>query len=144
MGEQDLEDALPNPLFAPALIATGHRRPRPEALGQFAPRRAGASHPEHAFHHQTMIDGRTARLRLLRRQEGTQLLTHLSPRERRVIQTRYQLGHEATAGIEDIPLSYTEVSRQLDMTTGLVKAVETRALIKLRFWAERKPYVPGG
>ncbi len=77
MGEQDLEDALPNPLFAPALIATGHRRPRPEALGQFAPRRAGAYHPEHAFHHQTMIDGRTARLRLLRWQEGTQLLPML-------------------------------------------------------------------
>ena len=76
--------------------------------------------------------------------EVAALLTHLSPRERRVIQTRYQLGHEATAGIEDIPLSYTEVSRQLGMTTGLVKAVETRALIKLRFWAERKPYVPGG
>ena len=76
--------------------------------------------------------------------EVAALLTHLSPRERHVIQTRYQLGHEATAGIEDIPLSYTEVSRQLGMTTGLVKAVETRALIKLRFWAERKPYVPGG
>src|SRR5215469_3371741 len=77
-------------------------------------------------------------------QEVAALLTHLSLRERRVIQLRYQLGQEATAGVEDIPLSYTEVSRQLGMTTGLVKAVETRALVKLRFWAERKPYGPGG
>ena len=31
--------------------------------------------------------------------EVAALLTHLSPRERRVIQTRYQLGHEATHGL---------------------------------------------
>ena len=71
------------------------------------------------------------------RTEVADLLTHLSPRERQVIQIRYQLGQEATAGMEDIPLSYTEVSRQLGMTTGLVKAIETRALLKMRFWAER-------
>ena len=76
--------------------------------------------------------------------EVADLLNHLNPRERRVIETRYQLGHEATSDIEDIPLSYTEVSRQLGMRTRLVKAVETRALVKLRFWAERKPYVPDG
>ena len=72
------------------------------------------------------------------------LLTHLSPRERRVIQTRYQLGPTGAYNVEDLPLPYTEVSRQLGMTAGLVKAVETRALIKLRFWATRAPYVPGG
>ncbi len=72
--------------------------------------------------------------------EIAELLTHLSPRERQVIQTRYQLGQTANAG--DIPLPYTEVSRQLGMTTGLVKAVEERALLKMRFWAERRPYVP--
>ena len=77
-------------------------------------------------------------------QEVAALLTHLSPQERRVIQTRYQLGQEATASIEDIPLPYTEVSRQLGMTTELVKATETRTLLKLRFWAERRPYVPTG
>ncbi len=71
-------------------------------------------------------------------QEVAELLTHLSPRERRVIQTRYQLGQTATSGVEDIPLPYTEVSRQLGMTTGLIKAIETRALMKLRFWAERR------
>jgi RNA polymerase primary sigma factor len=69
--------------------------------------------------------------------EVADLLKHLSPRERRVIQARYQLGPTGAYGVEDIPLSYTEVSRQLGMTTGLVKAVETRALLKLRFWAER-------
>ena len=69
--------------------------------------------------------------------EVAALLTHLSPREQRVIQARYQLGQTATYGVEDIPLSYTEVSRQLGMTTGRVKAIETRALVKLRFWATR-------
>ena len=70
-------------------------------------------------------------------QEVAALLTHLSPREQQVIQTRYQLGQTGAYNVEDIPLPYTEVSRQLGMTTGLVKAIETRALIKLRFWAER-------
>jgi len=70
------------------------------------------------------------------------LLKHLSPREQQVIEMRYQLGQ--TADVGDIPLPYTEVSRQLGMTPGLVKAIETRALIKLRFWAERRPYVPSG
>ncbi len=61
--------------------------------------------------------------------EVTELLKHLSPRERQVIQTRYQLGQTGAYNVEDIPLPYTEVSRQLGMTTGLVKVIETRALI---------------
>ncbi len=76
--------------------------------------------------------------------EVAALLTHLPPREQKVIQMRYQLGQEATTGIEDIPLPYTIVGQQLGMTTGLVKAIETRALMKLRFWATRSPYRPGG
>jgi RNA polymerase primary sigma factor len=76
--------------------------------------------------------------------EVAALLTHLSPRERRVIQIRYQFGQTGAYNIEDLPLPYTEVSRQLGMTMGLVKAIETRALRKLRFWATRSPYVPGG
>jgi len=76
--------------------------------------------------------------------EVAALLTHLSPREQRVIQACYQLGQAGAYNVEDLPLPYTEVSRQLGMTAGLVKAVETRALIKLRFWATRAPYVPGG
>ncbi len=69
--------------------------------------------------------------------EVAALLKHLSPRERQVIEIRYQLGPTGAYSVEDIPLPYTEVSRQLGMTTGLVKAVETRALLKMRFWAER-------
>jgi len=69
--------------------------------------------------------------------ELAELLKHLSPRERQVIEIRYQLGPTGAYSVEDIPLPYTEVSRQLGMTTGLVKAVETRALLKMRFWAER-------
>jgi RNA polymerase primary sigma factor len=76
--------------------------------------------------------------------EVADLLKHLSPRERQVIEARYQLGYTGTYGVEDIPLPYTEVSRQLGMTTGLVKAVEARAFVKMRFWATRSPYVPGG
>ncbi len=76
--------------------------------------------------------------------EVAQLLKHLSPRERQVIQTRYQLGQATTCSMENIPVPYTEVSRQIGMTTGLVKATETRALMKLRFWATRSPYVPSG
>ena len=67
--------------------------------------------------------------------EVAELLTHLSPQERRVIETRYQLGQTASA--EDLPLPYTSVGRQLGMTTELVKTIETRVLLKLRFWATR-------
>ncbi len=70
------------------------------------------------------------------------LLKHLSPQERRVIEMRYQLGQTCASSMEDIPLPYTEVSRQLGMTVGLVKATETRALLKMRFWATRVPYRP--
>ncbi len=71
--------------------------------------------------------------------EVAELLNHLSPQERQVIETRYQLGQATTYGIEDIPLPYTSIGRQLGMTASLVKTIETRALLKLRFWAERRP-----
>ena len=35
--KQDLQDARPDALFAPALVATGHRGPGSETLGQFTP-----------------------------------------------------------------------------------------------------------
>jgi len=69
--------------------------------------------------------------------EVAELLKHLSPRERQVIEMRYQLGQATTYSMEDIPLPYTEVSQRLGMTTGLVKTIETRALMKMRFWAEQ-------
>ena len=70
------------------------------------------------------------------------LLKHLSPQERRVIELRYQLGQTRASSMEDIPLPYAEVSRQLGMTVGLVKATETCVLLKMRFWATRVPYRP--
>jgi RNA polymerase sigma factor (sigma-70 family) len=71
--------------------------------------------------------------------EVAELLKHLSPRERQVIQTRYQLGPTGAYSVEDIPLPYTIVGQQLGMTPGLVKAVEERAFVKMRFWAARSP-----
>jgi len=71
--KQDLQDARPDALFAPALIATGHRRPGPKVLGQFTPGRAGSGDPQHAFDDQAMISRRASCLRLLWRQEGRQL-----------------------------------------------------------------------
>ena len=65
------------------------------------------------------------------------LLQQLTPQERAVVMQRYQLGRDAEHGIEDIPLPYAEVGRRLQMTDRLVKAVEARALVKMRFWAER-------
>src|SRR2546428_8861817 len=72
--QQDLQDASPDPLFHPALIAAGHGRPGSEALGQFAPGRASMRDPEHTFHHQAMIDRRTPCRRLLWRQEWAHFL----------------------------------------------------------------------
>jgi hypothetical protein len=44
-------------------------------LRQFAPRGASAHDPEHALHHQAMIDRRTPRLWLLRGKQGSKLLS---------------------------------------------------------------------
>ena len=72
--KQDLQDACPQTLFEPALIAAGHRRPRSKARGQFPPGGTGPCDPEHGFHDEAMIGGGTARHRLLWGQERTQLL----------------------------------------------------------------------
>lgn len=71
------------------------------------------------------------------RAELAELLKHLTMQERQVIEVRYQLGGEAQYSVEDVPLPYAEVGRRLGMTDKLVKSVEARALMKLRFWAER-------
>ena len=86
-GRYSITTSLQDVLY-PALVATGHRRPRPKALGQFAPGRARARHPEHRFHDQAMVASWTARLRLRRRHERTELLPVLisegrQPRHRR-------------------------------------------------------------
>src|SRR5258708_25473284 len=75
---QDLQDASPPSLFAPALIATGHRLPRSEAFGKLAPRRTRPHDPQDAFHDQTMLDGGTTGGGLLG-QERPQLFPALRP-----------------------------------------------------------------
>ncbi len=65
------------------------------------------------------------------------VLKYLTPQEQRVVVCRFQLGQDAGHGVEDIPLPYTVVGRQLGMTRRLVVAVEARAFAKLRFWLER-------
>src|SRR5258708_12863535 len=74
---QDLQDASPPSLFAPALIATGHRLPGSEAFGKLAPRRTRPHDPQDAFHDQTMLDGGTTGGGLLG-QERPQLFPALS------------------------------------------------------------------
>jgi DNA-directed RNA polymerase sigma subunit (sigma70/sigma32) len=61
------------------------------------------------------------------------LLHYLYPDERRVIVCRYQIGHETRYGIEEIPLPYIEVARQLHLTRERVKTLEERALRKMRY-----------
>src|SRR5260221_2750207 len=85
---QDVQDTIPEAFFAPTLVAAGHGGPWPEAFRQLAPGRAGAYHPEHAFHDQAMIDGGTARLRLLRWQEWLKLLPVLVGERRDPKQTQ--------------------------------------------------------
>src|SRR6266478_4636137 len=46
---QDLQDASPATLFAPALIATGHRLPGSEAFGKLSPRRTRPHDPQDAL-----------------------------------------------------------------------------------------------
>ena len=65
------------------------------------------------------------------------LLQHLTQQERQVIEWRYQIGPKAVYGVEEIPRPYTEVARRLGRTTDFVKTVEGRALMKLRYWAQR-------
>lgn len=48
------QHALPHTLLAPAQ-ARGDTLPRPEPLGDIAPRAARAVHPQDALHHQAMV-----------------------------------------------------------------------------------------
>src|SRR5258708_39198614 len=49
--------------------------------------------------------------------EVAELLMHLSPRERRGIQTRYHLGQTTTPGIKENPIPHTHLGQPLCMTT---------------------------
>src|SRR2546421_1012030 len=73
---QDLQDASPSSLFAPALIATDHGLPGPEALGKVSPGRTGLHDPQDALHDLTMLDRRTPCGSLLR-QERAQLFPQI-------------------------------------------------------------------
>jgi RNA polymerase sigma factor (sigma-70 family) len=74
-----------------------------------------------------------------RQADLARLLSALSREECQVIACRYQLGEgqQQIYRIEDLPLSYAEVARQLGRTTEHLKKVEERALRKMRFWATR-------
>jgi RNA polymerase sigma factor (sigma-70 family) len=67
------------------------------------------------------------------------LLRYLYPEERRVIVCRYQLDPETASADErePIPLHYIEVARRLQMSRERVQSIEKRALMKMRYWAER-------
>ncbi len=73
-----------------------------------------------------------------RQEEVADLLNHLTRQERQVIEYRYQLGQAPPSCREDIPVPYTAVGRHLQITAELVKSVESRALRKMRFWAQRR------
>lgn len=75
--------------------------------------------------------------------EVSHLLQYLYPDERRIITCRYQLGQETRYGIDEIPVPYVEVARQLHLTRERVKALEARALRKMRYWAERPRFERG-
>jgi RNA polymerase sigma factor (sigma-70 family) len=67
------------------------------------------------------------------------LLRYLHPEERRVIVCRYQLDPETASADERdaLPLPYIEVARRLQMSRERVASIEKRALMKMRYWAER-------
>jgi hypothetical protein len=68
------QEALPDSRRAPAGKAARHGAPGAIPLWQTAPGGTRTAEPEEAVEHATMVDGWTAGLRLLRRQEGLSLL----------------------------------------------------------------------
>jgi DNA-directed RNA polymerase sigma subunit (sigma70/sigma32) len=70
-------------------------------------------------------------------------LQYLYPDERRVIACRYQLGQETRYSIEEIPLPYVEVARQLHLTHERVKTLEEQVLCKICSWAEQPQFGRG-
>src|SRR5260370_943447 len=130
--KQDLQDTRPQALFTPALVPAGHRRPRPEALRQFTPGRAGAHYPQHAFHHQAMIDGWTARLWLLWRQERAYLLPVLVSERRNPQQAqgrRWVCRHRGCLASTAQPM---EALRSRLMLAPKARPVEAVGLLVLR------------
>ncbi len=67
------EEPLPDPRLLPAVEAAGYRTPRAVALGKISPGGSGPIDPQDAVHDPAVIRRGTSRLRLLRRQQGSQL-----------------------------------------------------------------------
>lgn len=50
-----VQNALPDPLITPLAVASVHRLPFPESLGELPPGSPSLHHPEHALQHRSMI-----------------------------------------------------------------------------------------
>jgi transposase-like protein len=132
LGKQDLQDACPQPLFEPALIATGHRRPRSKALREFPPGGGGARHPEHGFHDEAMVTGRPTCHWLLRGQERTHLLPEFvrEGRKPQQLDGRWQV-HRNGRGLPP-PLQAMEVLSALLVLPAKMRPVQASSLLFLR------------
>ena len=72
--EQNLEDALPKPFFAPATVMVHDGLPRSEVLGQVPPGRGRPSHPEHCLHASAPLRCSATSLRLRGLEQRAQLV----------------------------------------------------------------------
>jgi hypothetical protein len=72
--EQNLEDALPKPIFAPATVMVHDGLPRPEVLGQLPPGRGRPSHPENGLHASAPLLGSATSLGLRGLNQRAQLV----------------------------------------------------------------------
>ena len=72
--EQNLEDPLPDPFFAPPTIMVHDGFPRPETLRELTPGARRAGHPEHGFHTPAPLLCRATALGLRRLEQRAQLL----------------------------------------------------------------------
>ena len=72
--EQDLEEALPQPCFAPATVMGHDGFPRPEVFGHLPPGRGRPGHPEHCLHAPAPLRCCATSLELRRLEQWAQLV----------------------------------------------------------------------
>jgi hypothetical protein len=95
--EQNLEDALPKPSFAPAAVMVHDGLPRSEVVGHLPPGRGRPCHPEHGLHVPTPLFCRATSLGLRRLEQQAQLVPdgigeRRKPRQRNGKRQRVRLG----------------------------------------------------
>jgi len=130
--EQNLENPLPDPFFAPATIMVHDGFPRPETLRELTPGARRVGHPEHGFHTPASLLCGAAALGLRRLEQRAQLLPQGIGELRQPRQTHRRRPHVRRCNRGGLASAALQVAPIRSVLMGTAKAGpphELRALL---------------